>query len=115
MRFLSRVITFVAMTLALTAIGSTGSLAEDVYEMAVIPAGTGGGATAFRINTASGQVSIVSGDNLVDVKDSAAIPAGKYRLYFTATTDNKTFWLYRLETQTGRTWFDGNNAWIEIK
>jgi hypothetical protein len=115
MRFLTRVTTVAAITLTLTAAGSTGSRAEDGYEIAIVPPVTGGGPTVFRINIASGQVSNASGTNLSDVKDPQAVPAGKYRLYVAVTPDNKTFWLYRLDTQTGRTWFDSDNTWTEIK
>ena len=115
MRFLSRVTMLAAIALTLTAIGSTRSLAEDGYELAFISPATGGGITAFRINVATGQVSNVSGANASDVKDQQAIPAGKYRLYTIETPDNKSFWLYRLETQTGRTWFYSDNSWTEIK
>jgi hypothetical protein len=115
MRFLSRVTALAAITLALAAIGSTGSLAQDGYELAFIAPPAGGGITAFRINVATGQVSNVSGASPADVKDPQAIPAGKYRLYTSETPDNKAFWLYRLETQTGRTWFYSDNSWTEIK
>jgi hypothetical protein len=115
MRCLSRVTTFAAITLTFTAIASTRLLAEDGYDLAFIAPPTGGGMTAFRINVATGQVSNVSGANASDVKDPQAIPAGKYRLYTIETPDNKSFWLYRLETQTGRTWFYSDNSWTEIK
>jgi len=34
----------------------------------------------------------------VAAKDPQPIPPGEYRLYSTETSDNKVFWLYRLET-----------------
>ena len=115
MRFLRQLTTFAVIALTLTAIGSTRSLAEDGYELAVIAPEIGGGPTVYRINVASGQVRNVSGSNISDVNDSQAIPAGKYRLYIGQTPDNKTYWLYRLETVTVRTWFYSNNTWTEIK
>jgi hypothetical protein len=115
MRLLCRVTTLAAVILTLTATGSTSSLAEDGYEMAFVAPEIGGGITVFRINVASGQVSNVSGSNFSNTNDPQAIPAGKYRLYVAGTPDNKTFWLYRLDTLTGRTWFYSNNAWGEIK
>jgi hypothetical protein len=115
MRFLSRAATCAAITLTLTAMGSAGSLAEGAYELSLVPPAVGAGLTAFRLNVATGQVSNVSGPTPSDVQDLQPIPVGEYRLYFTETPDNKTFWLYRLETHTGRTWFDGNNTWSEIK
>jgi hypothetical protein len=114
MRLLSRLAILAAMTLSLAAIGSTGSLAADSYTLTIIPPAMGGNPTAFRINVATGQVSNVSGSPSTNVTDPQPIPAGTYRLYSTATPDNKIFWLYRLDTQTGRTWFDSNNSWNEI-
>jgi hypothetical protein len=115
MRFLSKLAAFAAISLTFTAIGNTSSLAEDGYELAMLPPATGGSITVFRINTATGQVSSVSGTSMSPVADPETLPAGKYRLYFSQTPDNKSFWLYRLETTTGRTWFDGSNSWTEIK
>jgi len=115
MRLLTQFTTVAAITLTLTAIGSTGSLAEDVYEMAFIAPAIGGGPTVFRINVATGQVGTLGTSAFSDVADPQPIPAGKYRLYVAVTPDNKSFWLYRLETQTGRTWFYSNNNWSEIK
>jgi len=114
MRCWSRVTTFAAFTLILIAIGSTRSLA-DGYDMALIPPPQGGAPTVYRINVTSGEVSSISGSAFSVIKDPQAIPAGKYQLYFTATPDNKTYWLYRLETQSGRTWFCSGTTWAEIK
>jgi hypothetical protein len=102
------------MALTLTAIGTARSHAEDAYELTIIPAATGGGPSVFRINVATGQVSLLSGSNFTSIPDPQAIPAGKYRLYYTQAPDNKTFWLYRLEALTGRIWFDSTN-WNEIQ
>jgi hypothetical protein len=115
MRCRSRVKMFTATTLILTAIGSTRLLAADGYELTVIPPAMGAGIAVFRLNVTTGQVSNVTGAPASDVTDPQAIPPGEYHLYFAETPDNKTFWLYRLETHTGRTWFDGNNSWTEIK
>jgi hypothetical protein len=54
------------------------------------------------------------GSDFADITDPQAIPVGKYRLYHAETPDNKTYWLYRLETQSGRTWFCSNNVWTEV-
>ena len=106
MRFLFRITMFAAIALTLTAIGSARSMAENVYELAVIPPPeTGGGISVYRINVVTGQVTNASG---------FTFPPGRYRLYFAQTPDQKTFWLYRLETQTGRMWFFSNSVWTEI-
>jgi hypothetical protein len=104
MRFLSRLATFAAVTLTLAAIGTTTSQAEDAYELTIVPAATGGSPQVFRLNVATGQVSFVSGSNFTAIPDPQPIPAGKYRLYFTQTPDQSTYWVYRLETLAGRTW-----------
>jgi hypothetical protein len=114
MRPLSRLAMLAAMSLSLAAIGSTRSLAADAYEIAVIPPPIGGGPTMFRLNVTTGQVSLVSVSPSTDVTDPQPIPAGTYRLYSTEPPDNKSFWLYRLETQSGRTWYYSNNSWIEV-
>ena len=114
MRFISRVTVFAAIALALTAIGSAKSMAEDGYELAYIPPEIGGSPTIYRINVASGQVSSLGATAFSTVTDPQPIPGGKYRLYSTQTPDNKSYWLYRLETQTGRTWFYSNNSWTEV-
>jgi hypothetical protein len=106
---------FAAITLTVTATGSVTCFAADGYELTLVPPAMGAGLTAFRLNVATGQVSNVTGAAASDVQDPQPIPAGEYRLYFTQTPDNKTFWLYRLDTRTGRAWFDGNNSWSEIK
>jgi len=73
-------------------------------------------ARLFReINVTTSQVTNVSSSSYVDVKDPQPIPPGEYRLYGTETSDNEIFWLYRLETQTGRTWYYSDNSWTEIK
>jgi hypothetical protein len=115
MRFLFRITMFAAIALTLTAIGSARSMAENVYELAVIPPPeTGGGISVYRINVVTGQVTNASGFTFSDISDSQPVPPGRYRLYFAQTPDQKTFWLYRLETQTGRMWFFSNSVWTEI-
>ena len=115
MRFPFGAAMFTAITLTIAATGSVSSFAADSYELTLVPPATGENPTAFRLNVATGQVSNVTGSPASDVQDPQPIPAGEYRLYFTQTSDNKLFWLYRLDTRTGRTWFDGSNTWSEIK
>ena len=112
MRFLSRAVTFAVLALTLTVTGGTRSFAADGYKFTLVE--VNGEMYAFRLNVATGQVSTVSGSGFVEVKDPQAIPAGAYQLYSAETLDHKLFWLYRLETQTGRAWFEMNNTWTEI-
>ena len=114
MRCFSRLTMFAAITLILAAFGSTKLLAADAYEMALVPPPAGGSPSIFRLNVSTGDVSYVSGTSYLGVPEPQPIPSGTYRLYLTPASDNKVFWLYRLESQTGRTWFYSNNTWIEV-
>jgi hypothetical protein len=115
MRFLSRVTAFAAITLTLMTVGGTQSWAADSYELTIVTPAVGGSPIVYRIDVATGKVSNVSASPAADVGDPQAIPAGAYQLYVSETPDNKSYWLYRLETETGRTWFYSNNSWTEIK
>ena len=115
MRFLSQLTAFAVIALTLTAIGSTKSLAEDGYDLAVVRPVNSGSITFYRVNVATGQVSNVTGSPVSNVNDPQPIPAGKYRLFIGETPDHTSYWLYRLETASGRIWFYSNNSFTEIK
>jgi hypothetical protein len=114
MRSLSKAIAAAVVVLALTAAASAPSLAADAYELTMLPPPPSGSPTVFRLNVTTGQVSDVSGQNAVNTSDPQPLPTGVYRLYVSLTPDAKTFWLYRLETLTGRTWSIYNNVWSEV-
>jgi hypothetical protein len=115
MRLLSQLTIFVAIALAPTAVASTTSLAEDAYDLAIVRPINNGSLIVFRLNVTSGQVSNVSGSPVSNVNDAQPVPAGKYRLFIGETPDHNSYWLYRLETTTGRIWSYSNNGFTEIK
>jgi hypothetical protein len=114
MRYLPQAATFAAAILAFTVMGSAISSAEDGYELTVIRPDASDGVTVYRINVETGLVSNVTGATAADVAESQPLPAGEYRLYSAQTPDKKSYWLYRLDTRSGRTWFFSNNAWNEV-
>jgi len=114
MRLLPRAAAFAAMVLTLTVLGAAETLAEDGYELTIIRPDASDGVTVYRVNVETGQVSNVSGASVVDIGDPQPIPVGSYRLYSAQTPDKKSYWLYRLDTRSGRTWFFTNNAWAEV-
>ncbi len=91
------------------------SLAEPAYELTVVPPVPNGTPFIYRIDVASGQVSYVSGTNFLVIKDAPPIPPGAYHLHLQTGTDGKgSYWLYRIDAETGRTWFLGAGTWTEI-
>ena len=92
------------------------SHADGAYELTVVRPGLNQVPTVYRTNVASGQVAYVAGGTaFLDVKDPQSIPPGNYHLYFVTSEDKKgSFWLYRLDQQSGRTWYISNSTWYEI-
>ena len=105
MKQFSKVIAAGAVFLAATAAGATMALADPAYELAVITPAPNAGPNIYRIDVASGQVSQLVGNNFVTTKDPQALPPGSYHLHWISSADAKSYWLYRLDAQTGRTWF----------
>jgi hypothetical protein len=95
-------------------VGSAPAFASPTYELAMTAPGASGITNVFRVNVASGAVSNVSNTPIVNIADPQPIPPGNYRLFVATSADGKTFWLYRLETESGRTWFIANNTWREV-
>src|SRR5579862_2321870 len=87
--------------------------ASSSYEMAIVPASNIAGPTYYRVNVATGQVNYISGTQFTATKDAAALPQGDYHLYPQLSPDGKTYWLYRMDSQSGRTWFLSNDSWTE--
>jgi hypothetical protein len=114
MKILANAIAISAICFFLTCAYETQAAAGSAYELTLIPPTETGSPTIFRLDVVTGQVSDVSGSPAVAMKDPQPIPPGIYRLYATQTSDNKTYWLYRLETLSGRTWFISNNTWSEV-
>ncbi len=112
---LSKLIGAASLFLAMTCVFAAPSLAAPAYELTVVPPAPNGVPFIYRIDVASGQVSYVSGNNFLVVKDGASIPPGSYHLHLQMGTDAKgTYWLYRIDAGTGRTWFLGAGTWTEI-
>ncbi len=112
---LSKLIGAAALFLAMTSVFAAPSLASPAYELALTAPAAGAGPSIYRINVASGEVSYVSGNNFLGLRDAQPIPPGDYHLHVAISTDGKgTYWLYRLDAATGRTWFLSTGSWTEI-
>jgi hypothetical protein len=112
---LSKLIRAASLFLVMTCAFAAPSLAAPAYELAVVPPVPNGSPFVYRINVASGEVSYVSGNNFLALKDAQPIPPGSYHLHLQMSTDGKgTYWLYRSDAETGRTWFLGAGSWTEI-
>ncbi len=112
MKRFSKAIAIGSIFLAATAVNATLAMADPVYELAIITPAPNAGPNIYRIDVASGQVSQVVGNNFVTIKDPQALPPGSYHLHWISSGDAKSYWLYRFDTQTGRTWFF-TTVWTE--
>ncbi len=88
--------------------------AAPAYEVAIVAGQVGGSPTTYRITVATGLV-VTVGTLLVPTVDAGPLPPGDYHLFVTETPDNKTYWLYRMDSQSGRMWFLNANSWGEIQ
>jgi hypothetical protein len=112
---LSKLIRAASFFLVMTCAFATPSLAASPYEITVVPPVPNGSPSIYRINVASGEVSYVSGNNFLAIKDTQPIPPGSYHLHLQTSTDGKgTYWLYRSDADTGRTWFLSAGIWTEF-
>jgi hypothetical protein len=89
------------------------AFAASSYEMAIIAGAVGGSPTFYRIDVAAGQVMTV-GSAFGMTADSSPLPQGNYHLYKTESADGKEYWMYRMDSQSGRVWFLSNGAWTEV-
>jgi len=89
------------------------AFAAPAYEMAVVVPPLGGGPSIFRIAVATGQVMTI-GTQLGPTVDPAPLPPGDYHLLVTQTPDQKTYWMFRMDAQSGRVWFLSDDTWTEI-
>jgi len=98
----------------LTGVGTApAAFAAPAYEMVFAAPSLGGSPSVFRIAVATGQVMAI-GTQFGPIADAAPLPLGDYHLHVTETPDQKTYWLYRMDSQSGRVWFLSNNTWTEI-
>jgi len=112
---LSKLIRIASLFLVMTCVFAAPSLAAPAYELTVVPPAPNGAPFIYRINVASGEVSYVSGNNFLAIKDTSQMPPGSYHLHLQMGTDNKgTYWLYRSDAETGRTWFLSAGVWTEF-
>jgi hypothetical protein len=101
--------------LVMTCIGTSATLGAAAYELTIVPPGLSSSPEIYRLDVASGSVAYVSGNNYAATSDPQPVPPSTYRLYTTVSGDNKgTYWLYRLDMQSGRTWFLSSGVWHEI-
>ncbi len=115
MQRLMRSATGLFLLIAITCAGTTASLAASAYEVTVVTPGGSATPVIYRLNVTTGEVSYTYGVNFSGTKDPQAVPQGAYRLYSAAGADGKgNYWLYRLETQSGRLWVLGAGVWNEI-
>ncbi len=111
--FVSPTALFLTMSLA----GAGVALGDSTYELTLIRPGLNEYPTLFRTNVASGQVNYLfgGGTNFQIVADPKPVPPGSYHLYGVTSEDKKgSYWLYRIDQQSGRTWYISNNTWYEI-
>jgi gamma-glutamylcyclotransferase (GGCT)/AIG2-like uncharacterized protein YtfP len=94
--------------------GVPAAFAAAAYEAAIVPPAVGGGPTYYRIDVAAGQVVYVAGTQFTPTVDSTPLPQGDYHLHLAATPDGKSYWLYKMDSQSGRAWFLSNGRWTEI-
>lgn len=101
-------------TLAVAGVGTTSAaFAAPTYQMVLAAPSVGGVPGVFRIAVATGQV-INIGTQLEPTVDAAPLPSGDYHLFVTETPDQKIYWMYRMDSQSGRVWFLSNNTWTEV-
>lgn len=104
------------LLLAVALLAATPSFAGSAYELTIAPPAPSGGPTLYRLNVATGAVDFTGGDHFNPTKEQGSIPPGTYRLYVVpAPAGRDGFWLYRLDTQSGRTWSLTNAVWAEIR
>ena len=97
---------------------------SDGYEMAIFPGNATVVQVVARINVATGQSAVsVGAGPFIAITDPKPVGKSVYRLYswntFDLTGANRTYAMYRLDTQSGRVWsfnFDGKvtASWVEI-
>jgi hypothetical protein len=90
---------------------ATPAFAAHAYEMTIVPPTSALGFTVYRIDTATGAVASVGANQYVLTSDPAPIPQGDYHLRYVQSADGKSFWLYRMDSQTGHTWSLIGTGW----
>jgi hypothetical protein len=102
------------LAFSLAGLFTTHLLAGTAYEFAYVPATTVGNPLFFRITVSTGQVFSV-GNKLIVVTEAVPIPPGDYHLYPVVSPKDGSYWIYRMDSQSGRVWFFSNNTFTEAK
>jgi hypothetical protein len=93
---------------------ATPAFAAHAFEMTIVPPTSALGFTVYRIDTATGAVASVGAAKYLLTSDPTPIPQGDYHLRYVQSTDGKSFWLYRTDSQTGRTWSLAGVGWAVV-
>ena len=73
------------------------------------------GFNIYRIDTATGSVaSSNNGGAYVSTSDPTPIPQGEYHLRYVQSVDGKSYWLYRMDLQTGHSWSLTGTGWVTM-
>jgi hypothetical protein len=84
------------------------------YEMIVIPASSVVGFQAYRIDNATGTVVQMRAGNWAPTSDPTPLPQGDYHLKYGFSADGKNIWVYKIDDQTGRTWYLNGATWAAV-
>jgi hypothetical protein len=93
---------------------ATPAFAAHAYEMMVVPPTSAIGINVYRIDTATGSVASINGLAYAPTADPTPLPQGDYHLRYAQSFDGKTFWVYRMDSQTGHSWSLGGTGWVAI-
>jgi hypothetical protein len=97
---------------SLVVLGAPPALAAHAFEMTIVPPTSALGYTVYRVDIATGVVTFIdSQGQYAKTADPDPIPQGDYHLKFTQAADGKTYWIYRMDSQTGRTWSLVGTTW----
>lgn len=114
MNILSKFIIVISLIIAATTFTPLGAFAASPYQLILIPLATG--PLGFRVNVVTGQVNRIGATQFTLTSDTTPLPIGDYHLYQDSTTgSNANWWLYRMDSQSGHTWYlNSSNTWIAL-
>jgi hypothetical protein len=115
MRILNAVFFISLLSLSALLMGPTPAFAAHAYEMTIVPPTTALAFPIYRIDPATGVVASSNGSGYLPTSDPSALPRGDYHLRYVQSVDGKNYWLYRMDSQTGRTWSLVGTAWAPMQ